>query len=150
MKAKNKHKKKKKMDIKEKSEVRRSAEAVKDSARKVNWRLALKELAIFLVMFGVLEACNANSEKHPVFFYAFYVYYIALILLVAVFIIVNRGFSRDVPTPEQLSDAMTQGEKEEYINKLKKAHENGKRILVILIPLLFTVLFDFVLILLPI
>ena len=143
--SKRKFKKKKKKDKTEVSAVSRSFSQVKESAKKFNFKLALTEIGLFVLMFGTLEFCNFNSDKSPVFFYAFTVFYGALFLLAGAFIIVNRGFSRDVPTRDQLSDDMSDGEKDKFIEKLEKGHRAGKKILIFLVPLLFTVLIDWIL-----
>ena len=133
----------------ENTETRRALDDVKDAFKKANWCLALRELALFVLMFGTLEACNQNASKHPVFYYAFIVYYAALLILISAFIIVNRGFSFELPTQDQLSDSMSEKEKTEFIEMLKRAHEKGKKLLIYLIPLLFCVMIDFVLTMLP-
>ena len=63
-------------------------------------------------------------------------------ILSVVFIIWNRGVSKDVPTKEQLRDDMTDEEKEKFITDLIESRKKAKKVLLWLIPFLFTLLID--------
>lgn len=143
---KRKNKKKRKPYFDENSMAGQSIADVKSSFKKFNFKLFIKELVIFLLMFGYLETANYYSYKSPVFFYSFYAYYAALLILISVCIIINRGVSFDVPEPDQLSPDMTEEKKAEYIEKLKIGHRRAKKLLVFIVPLLFTMLFDYIIV----
>ena len=141
---KNKKRKKHKPYFAENTAAGQAAGDIKNSLRKFNFKLFLTEFVIFLVMFGTLETANHFSYASPVLFYLFYAYYAALLVLIVVGIVINRGVSFDLPEPEQLSDKMSDEEKHEYIEKLRTGHERAKKLLVVIVPLLFTLLFDYI------
>lgn len=141
---KHKNKKRRKPYFDENSMAGQSINDVKSSFKKFNFKLFFKELAIFLLMFGYLETANHYSYKSPVLFYSFYAYYAALLILIVICIIINRGVSFDMPEPDQLSSDMSEEEKLSYIEKLKVCRKRAKKLLVFIVPLLFTLLFDYI------
>lgn len=71
-------------------------------------------------------------------------YYVLLVVLLLAFVVVNRGISNDIPTPEQLSDELTETEKQEFIASVKASRQKARPIAYAVFPLLFIVGFDIV------
>ena len=119
--------------------------AVKKSFAEFNWKLAGKLFLYFVVIFGIYQFCLKLAEIYAnrvICDVVVIVYVIATTVLAAVFIIMNRGVSNDIPTKEQLRDTMSDDEKEKFINDLIESRKKAKKLLLILIPLIFTLLFD--------
>ncbi len=68
--------------------------------------------------------------------------YLLLAVLIASFVTVNRGLSRDLPTPDQLPDHMTPAEKQAFIERLRLAHDRARPLAYVIFPLLLIVGFD--------
>ncbi len=119
--------------------------AVKKSFAEFNWRLLGKLLLYFVVIFGLYQLGLKLAEIYNIRLIldiVVTVYIIATAVLAAIFIIMNRGMSNDIPTKEQLRDDMTDKQKEEFIENLLKSRKKAKKLLFVLIPLIFTLLFD--------
>lgn len=122
-------------------------ENVKKSFRNFNWRLALKELIIFTVTFLLYNGALKIAEIKQ----SIVIENIALISITAImtllgvaFIIVNRGVSRDIPTEDDLPNEWEKEKKTEFIAEIKECRNKSKKILVWLIPVIFTFLFDMI------
>lgn len=121
--------------------------AVKKSFREFNWRLAGKLLLSFAVIFSIYHVLLKLGEIYNnkfLYDYTVILYIIITCVLFAAFVIMNRGVSNDIPTKEQLTDEWTDGEKEKFIEDLKASRKRAKKILIYLIPFIFTLLFDVV------
>jgi small-conductance mechanosensitive channel len=132
-------KKKKKKYIASPEEYASAKQSLHDAAQKFNGKLALLMLSIFAVLallYYVLLAMH-------IFWVTPVLYTIAATLFV-VFFFVNRGFSREPVSREILSTAMTEAEKDAFIENdiLRKAI--GRKIMVIMTPVLILVLVDMV------
>lgn len=121
--------------------------AIKKSFREFNWKLAGKLFLSFAVIFSLyhilLKAAVVINNK---FLYDFTVifYIVATCILFAVFVFMNKGLSNDIPTKEQLTDEWTDEQKTKFIEDLKVSRKKAKKVLIILIPFIMTLLFDIV------
>ena len=120
--------------------------AVKKSFSEFNWKLFGKLVLSFVIIFSLYQlGLKLGEIYNPTIITVVVVtYVIATTILAAVFIIMNRGVSNDIPTKEQLNDNMSDEEKEKFIADLTESKRKAKKILLILIPLIFTLLFDMV------
>ncbi|MBQ4117117.1 MAG: hypothetical protein IJD37_07050 [Clostridia bacterium] len=118
--------------------------AVKKSFAEFNWKLFGKLILSFIIIFSLYQLGLKLGELYnPVIITVVVVtYVIATTVLAAAFIIMNRGISNDIPTKEQLNDNMSDEEKEKFIADLIESRKKAKKILLVLIPLIFTLLFD--------
>lgn len=125
---------------------RSSAQAGRDAAnnlkaawKRFNWKLALRVLAWTAASVGVYQLCNALQ----LMFHA-YLYPIAVGILAGAYVLLNGGFSRKQPLPEE--DALPadwDGEKKaKYLEKLKKRREIAKKLLIPLFALMAAVFLD--------
>lgn len=71
-------------------------------------------------------------------------YYMLLPLLIIVFVLINRGISNDIPTREQLTDEMTDSEKDSFIREIKACRRRSRPLLIPIIPLSVIVGFDLI------
>ena len=119
--------------------------AVKQSFAQFNWKLAGRVLLNFVIVFGIYQFLLKMCEHYgnQTLYSVVIIGYVAITtVLAAVFFIINRGASNDIPTKEQLNDSMTTEEKEKFIDELIKARKKAKKLLPWLIPFIFTLLFD--------
>ena len=121
-------------------------DALKKSFSEFNWNLLGRLAFYFIIIFGLYQLGLKLGELYnPIIITAVVVtYVIATTILAAVFIIMNRGVSNDIPTKEQLRDDMSDEEKEKFITDLIESKRKAKKSLLVLIPLIFTLLFDMV------
>ncbi len=118
--------------------------ALKKTFSDFNWKLFGKLVLSFVIIFSLYHFGLKLGEIYtPVIITVVVVtYVIATSVLAAAFIIMNRGVSNDIPTKEQLRDDMTDEEKEKFIESLIASRKRAKKLLLVLIPLIFTLLFD--------
>ena len=93
---------------------------LKKNLKKINWKIITKLLLIFAAVFGVYQFCIKLSEYYGIFLIQeimLTVYYIATTVIACVFVVLNRGISNDIPTPEQLPSDWSKEKKEEFILK---------------------------------
>ena len=118
---------------------------LKNSFEKVNWRLVGRVFSLFVLVFSVYQLCLKLAEIYNNILIqqiTLGVYTAILTILAAAFILVNGGISSDIPTKEQLKDSLTNKEKEEIIENITQRRKKAKKILVFLIPFIFTLFFD--------
>ena len=118
---------------------------LRKSLEELNWRLVGKLLLSFTVIFGLYVTLLKVAEINRSFLMqdiVMIVYSSVTTVVLCIFIVLNRGISRDIPTKEQLNSKWSDKEKTEFIEKYVKSKEKAKKWLIILIPLLFTLLFD--------
>jgi predicted cobalt transporter CbtA len=105
------------------------------SAKK--WLLLLAEIAGTVAAFAIYRlAANLSLG------FVFWVYVVIATALAMTYLIYNRGLSRRGVTIEMLPDTMTAAEKEEFIADAERRMKRSKWMLALLIPFLFTFLFD--------
>lgn len=101
------------------------------------WLLLLAEITGTIVAFALYRlAANLFLD------FVFWVYVVITTVLALSYIIYNRGLSRRGVTVEMLPDTMSAAEKEEFIADAERRMKNSKWILALLIPFIFTFLFD--------
>lgn len=107
--------------------------------KKIDWKKRGILLLIFAVVFTVYyAACELE-------FYPIVPVYLGITTLLAVlFIILNRGIERALPTEGDLPDSMTHEEKTAYIALAVKRKGQAKQVLMLLIPFLLTIFIDMV------
>ncbi len=131
-----------------KNRKRRHFEAEKENnapKNAFNWKLAGKLLLYFAAIFGLYQLLLkiAEMNRSPLMqSIVMTVYSGATTIVACVFLFLNRGVTKDIPTKEQLRDDWSDEKKEKYIEKYVESKEKAKRLLFILIPLIFTLLFD--------
>lgn len=119
--------------------------ALKKSFKEFNWQLAGKILLLFVIVFSVFQLCMRLAEMYEIFVLqqiTVFVYTAIATLLGAMFIIINGGVSSDIPRKDQLRDDLSDGEKEKIIELVKLRREKAKKLLVYLVPFVFTLLLD--------
>ena len=118
---------------------------LRKSFKELNWRLVGKLLLSFTLIFGLYVTLLKIAEINRSFLMqdiVMIVYSSVTTVVLCIFIVLNRGVSRDIPTKEQLNKGWSDSQKTEFIEKYVKSKEKAKKWLIILIPLLFTLLFD--------
>ena len=122
-------------------------EAVKKSFREFNWKLLGKLVLIFAAVFGIYQLFLklADIYGNRLLADVTVIVYIALTtILLVVFIIINKGVSNDIPTKEQLRDDWTDKQKQEYIDSLIESKKKARPLMLLIIPLVFTLLIDMI------
>ena len=118
---------------------------MKSAFGQFNWRLAGKLLLSFAVIFGLYQVLLniAETNKNPAMQeMVMIIYSVATTVVACIFIVLNRGISNDIPTKEQLRDDWSDEKKLQFIEKYTESKKKAKKWLIVLIPLLFTLLFD--------
>ena len=119
--------------------------AVVRSIKEVNWKIVGK-LALYFVLFFGLYQLSIQLCEHNNYTWLYDVviisYVIATSVLCVTFVILNKGISNDIPTKEQLRDDWDDAKKEKYITDLIAGKKKAKKLLFILIPLIFTLLYE--------
>ena len=118
---------------------REAADQLKTACKRFNWRLALRVLVWTAAAIGVYQLCNAlHLMIHA------YLYPIAVGILAGAYVLLNGGFSRREPLPEE--DALPAdwdgARKAKYLEKLKKRRETAKKLLIPLFALMAAVFLD--------
>ena len=118
--------------------------AVKKSFAEFNWKLFGKLILSFVIIFSLYQLGLKLGELYnpTIITVVVVTYVIATTILAVAFIIMNKGVSNDIPTKEQLRDDMSDEEKEKFIADLTESRKKAKKLLLVLIPLIFTLLFD--------
>lgn len=119
--------------------------SLKKSLKKINWRLAGKVFGIFVIVFAVYQTCLKLAEIYNIILIqqiTIISYTAITTVLACAFIIINGGVSKDIPTKFDLKDSLTDEEKEKLIQKITDRRTKAKKILVFLIPFIFTLFFD--------
>lgn len=110
---------------------------VKANLSGFNWKLLLILLgttAFFVLVFEV----SILFEFAPI-----YPIYMGLLLAaVAAYALLNRGLGSDIPEKSQLSDKMTDAEKDAYLARLIRDKNIAKKLLLVIIPLLVVFAYD--------
>lgn len=91
------------------------------------------------VVFLVFYRFSLSFDFFPI---VMWVYMIALTALVLVYIIYNRGFSRKGVTTDMLPDEWSLERKEEFVESAKRRMDRSRWMLVFMIALMITFLFD--------
>ena len=119
--------------------------ALQKSLKEINWKLLGRVAGLFVLVFSFYQIClSIATQLNSVLIQQITVitYTAITTVLAVIFVFINGGISNDVPTREQLSDEMTVAEKDEFIEFVKSRRKKAKKILVYLIPFIFTLFFD--------
>lgn len=72
------------------------------------------------------------------------IFYIATAVLLVVTVVMNGGFNKDVPRPEQLRESWSDETKQKFINILTVGKKWAKRLMYLLLPMLIAVMIDII------
>ena len=122
-----KHKKKKKKQV-DQTEAKKK--------KKFPVKRALILLLVTALIFAAYQVMIALE-----FIAAVHIYWIGLAVFAMIYIAVNRGTFRPI-SHDDLSDELTNEEKNAIINEQARRFEKSRPILYIIIAILFTLLFD--------
>lgn len=120
------------------------AELLKKEKSRTNRRRLLMCAVVFIVLFGIFEAL-IKIEFKPVY----PIYLSALTILLAAFLLLNKGFSNQLPTEEMLPETWNADEKKLFLEKLARDKARARVLLIFVIPLLFIFLIDFIILFFP-
>ncbi len=148
------NKKKKKKKTEEYDRGAEARKAVKESLKKFNWKrliVLVLSTAAALAAFEIiqqLELQNYISSQTGVFSFDFipvvyYVYYALVLVLTLAVVILNRGLSRKELTPDMFEPDTAPDEVAEICEKVNKQKRLAKKLMMVLLPFLFAVLLDF-------
>lgn len=108
-------------------------------------RIGILFLSSLFFLSAYIAAWRLQSTKYYMFALGIIIAcYCALSLLVIAYIIMNRGILGDIPTPGQLSDDMSESEKNEFIEKIKKNKKRSRPLIYLILPLMVIVGFDII------
>lgn len=68
----------------------------------------------------------------------------ALTVLFVIFVILNKGISKDIPTKEVLPDTWEDEKKEKFIESYVIGKQKARKLLLFIIPLVLTLLIDMI------
>lgn len=110
---------------------------LKTALGKFNWKLLLRLAVSFIVIFSVFLVAVKFE------FGAIYYIYIAATLVCAVcFAVFSHGCVGKIPEREDLSDTLTDAQKDEWLAKIRRDRSKSRFFLMLLIPLLLTFMID--------
>ncbi len=106
-------------------------------------RMALLLLSSLFFLSLYLAAWRLQSTRYYTVSLGIIIgYYCALSVLLVTYIIMNHGISGDIPTSGQLRDDMSEDEKSEFIEKIKKIRKRSRPLMYFILPLIAIVGFD--------
>ena len=105
--------------------------------KRFNVRLLIILVLNTVLFFGVYELGN-YYEFYPVF----WIYFALTLGFTAAYFIYNRGFVREKVTPEMLPEDWSAEKKCEFFDDRDRRKKRSKWMLVIIIPLILTLVFD--------
>lgn len=130
----NNKKKKKKYRIKERYTPQLQ---LKDELKKFNWKLLLQLLISSIIVISVYQTA-LYFQFAPIM----WIYYVLLIVSALAFIYFNKGINKKAIQREQLPLEWSENEKDNYLTKYEKHRKIARKLLLLIIPLLFTFAFD--------
>ena len=102
-----------------------------------NYRKLFRNDEIYLIL--------SNTLRYVLYILPFILVFGFLLgVLLLAFIMVNRGVSTDIPTPDQLSASKSAAEKEAFIDEISRRRKRARPLLYMIFPLVFIVGFDMV------
>ena len=131
--------------MKKKKKAVRENVTIGKEKKKIDKKLVIKLLISFFVIFSVYFTLMKVAEIYGILLIqkiTFFTYIGAITLLGSLYVIFNRGVSRDVPTESDLPDTMSKEEKEEFIKMRLHDREKAKKVLIFLLPFVVTLLVD--------
>ena len=113
--------------------------------KKIDVKLVIKLLVSFFVIFSVYFTMMKIAEIYGILLIqkiTFFTYIGAITLLGSLYVVFNKGVSRDVPTEDDLPDTMSKEEKRELVEMRLRDREKAKKVLIFLLPFVLTLLVD--------
>ena len=111
--------------------------------RKKSVRRLLLLFLLFCVFEGVYQAGLYYEQTHMVeSSYVFLAYLYAALALLLVFVVMNRGLSREEVTPEMVKPIYQKEERVQIAAKINRGKKRARIVLYFLIPLLLVLLLD--------
>ena len=115
-------------------------DSLKRSAKRFNWRLALKALLEFLFVFFVYHALNAFQLT-----FHLYLYPILICVLAVAYFFLNGGtFGKNDLTEADLPKEWEEEKKAEFLAKHRRRQKWARELLPVLFAFLLTVMLDLV------
>ncbi|MBR6682421.1 MAG: hypothetical protein IKL40_05510 [Clostridia bacterium] len=127
--------------------LKRQFRQQEEQEKKFNWRLLWMLVLCFAVVFGIYQLMLKLAVwlNEPVIQeITLSVYSGALTVLLVIFIIMNKGISKDIPTKEVLPDEWDDEKKESFIESYVTGKQKARKLLLIIIPLIVTILIDMI------
>ena len=72
------------------------------------------------------------------------IFYIVTSVLLIVTVVLNGGFNKDIPKPEQLRESWSDETKQKFIKALTLGKKWAKRLMYLLLPMLIAVMIDII------
>ncbi len=116
-----------------------------EKPNKVKWQRFWMLLVSFLVIFGIYQLLLhiAVRLNNPAIQEATLVIYSgALTVLFVIFVILNKGISKDIPTKEVLPDEWDEDKKEKFIESYVVGKQKARKLLYLIVPLALTLMID--------
>lgn len=108
-------------------------------------RMGLLSFSTALLLGVYISALSLGvTEYYRISLAVIAIYYMALAVLFTVYIIINRGISNDIPTPEQLSNDMSDEEKRDFIEDVRRRRDRARPLIYFIMPLTVIVGFDII------
>lgn len=114
-------------------------EELKAEAKKINWKLWGITIAVTLLFF-----CIYQIGLYYKIIAVMYIYSVLMGVLILIYGILNRGFSKFEPENIVFPDKMTEEEKQKALEKETKRRKTAKYFLIPLIGVMVTLAFDVV------
>ena len=110
---------------------------------KEKYRATVIKLVVLIIAVAAIFAFYRLMLSTPVFPYVFWVYAIALVALLFIYILYNRGVSRKSLTEDMLPSEWSYEMKMEYIEEAEHRLNRTEWMLMVIMGLLFTFAFEF-------
>lgn len=104
---------------------------------------AAKTIISLLLCFGAAFLIYVLILKYE-FALGYHLLYIVTGVLCCVVVVLNGGFSKSVPSPEQLRDDWDDEKKQKFISRIEKGKAIAKKLMIVLVPLLAVIMIDII------
>ena len=125
--------------------LKRQIRQNQEPQKKFNTKLALMLVLCFAVIFGIYQLMINLAvwlNEPMIQEMTLTVYSVALTVLFVIFVILNKGISKDIPTKEVLPDEWSDEKKEKFIEGYVTGKQKARKLLLFIIPLILTLLID--------
>lgn len=112
---------------------------LKEHLKKIKWKLVLQLVISFIIIISIYQTA-LSFQFAPIM----PIYYVILIVSILAFLWFNKGINRKLVQREQLPVEWSDSEKDRFLIKQIRDKNISKKILLIIIPLLFTFAIDVV------
>lgn len=110
---------------------------LKENLKKINWKLVIQLIISFIIIMSIYQTA-LSFQFAPIM----PIYYAILIVSILAFLWFNKGINRKPVQREQLPVEWSENEKDRFLTKQIRDKNISKKILLIIIPLLFTFAID--------